>query len=209
MQRAGQRADDSRFCNTDLEDVTADDVHYAKFGDDPALWPTRAWAMLGRGDQMTAAVQYPNSRAYFAARTAGGSPWTRGVDPFRDVADTNAELVGETIWRQVLLLVRTFGGRDREATERAEQAALVRELFGDPFPPHAFAAGWRTSDVTELATSIYVGRARARLFVLADALEEAGCDSPAVLNHCRGPGGFAHRRAVAHRIRPLHIIRRR
>ncbi len=35
------------------------------------------------------------------------------------------------------------------------------------------------------------GRAFDRMPILADALEESGCDSADVLSHCRGPGPHA------------------
>jgi hypothetical protein len=39
-----------------------------------------------------------------------------------------------------------------------------------------------------LAQAIYDDRAFDRLPILADALEEAGCDTADILAHCRGPG---------------------
>ena len=47
---------------------------------------------------------------------------------------------------------------------------------------------WLTSTVLDLARAIYVERAFDRLPILADALEDAGCDSADVLAHCRGEG---------------------
>ncbi len=44
---------------------------------------------------------------------------------------------------------------------------------------------WRTETVRLLAEGIEAERAFDRLPILADALEEAGCDVPAILNHCR------------------------
>jgi hypothetical protein len=46
----------------------------------------------------------------------------------------------------------------------------------------------RSEAVVALAREIDADRAFDRLLVLADALEEAGCDAPDVLAHCRGPG---------------------
>jgi hypothetical protein len=45
-----------------------------------------------------------------------------------------------------------------------------------------------TTTVQQLAESIYSDRAFDRLQVLADALEEAGCDNADILAHCRSPG---------------------
>ena len=51
---------------------------------------------------------------------------------------------------------------------------------------------WKTSDVMGLVKTIAVRRVFDRLPVLADALEEAGCDDADVLDHCRA--GHPHAR---------------
>jgi hypothetical protein len=67
-------------------------------------------------------------------------------------------------------------------------AGLLRDIFGDPFRPAPFEARWRSADAVGLAHGIYADRAFGRMPILADALEEAGCDHPQTLAHCRGPG---------------------
>jgi hypothetical protein len=66
--------------------------------------------------------------------------------------------------------------------------SLLRDIFGNPFRPVTFVPAWRTSATVGLARSMYDARDFAAMPVLADALEEAGCDSADVLAHCRGPG---------------------
>jgi hypothetical protein len=51
-----------------------------------------------------------------------------------------------------------------------------------------FEAAWRTENVMLLAEGIQKNAAFDRLPILADALQDAGCDAAAILNHCRGPG---------------------
>ena len=68
---------------------------------------------------------------------------------------------------------------------------LVRCLFGNPFRPAAFDPAWRTSAAAGLAACAYDLRAFHDLPVLADALEEAGCDDPVMLAHCRAGGPHA------------------
>ena len=72
--------------------------------------------------------------------------------------------------------------------ERIEQCRLVRDIFGNPFRPVAVEPSWLTSTVVQLAEGIYSDRAFDRLPILADALQDAGCDSDDILNHCRQPG---------------------
>jgi len=68
------------------------------------------------------------------------------------------------------------------------QPAMLRDIFGDPFGPVPADPRWLTSAAVTLARSMYDSRDFAPMPVLADALEEAGCDNPDVLAHCRGPG---------------------
>jgi hypothetical protein len=83
---------------------------------------------------------------------------------------------------------------DMEASKR-RQAALLRDLLGNPFrPPPALAPSvlaFNGGTVPKLAAAIYEERAFGRLPVLADALEDAGCTDPAILNHCRSGGEHA------------------
>ncbi|WP_246523568.1 hypothetical protein [Gemmata palustris] len=72
--------------------------------------------------------------------------------------------------------------------ERAAQAAILREIVGNPFRPVIFEQEWRTSDVLSLAKGIYELSAFDRMPILADALQDAGCDNSDILNHCRGAG---------------------
>ena len=52
--------------------------------------------------------------------------------------------------------------------------------FRGPYNP-----SWHTPSVVALAATIYADRAWDRMPILADAFEEAGCDDPRVLDHCR------------------------
>jgi hypothetical protein len=83
---------------------------------------------------------------------------------------------------------------DREAACR-RQFEVVRPyilcIFGNPFRPVAVDPAWLTSTVVQLAQGIYDDRAFDRLPILADALQDAGCDNDDVLNHCRGDGPHA------------------
>jgi len=65
---------------------------------------------------------------------------------------------------------------------------LLRDIIGNPFRRVTADLRWLTSTAVVLARSIYEERAFDRLPILADALEEAGCDNPDVLAHCRGDG---------------------
>jgi hypothetical protein len=72
-----------------------------------------------------------------------------------------------------------------EHVEEIQQISVLREIFGNPFRPITFNPAWRTSDVMLLAQGIYGEKAFDRMPILADALQDAGCDSDDMLNHCR------------------------
>lgn len=67
------------------------------------------------------------------------------------------------------------------------QADLLRDIFGNPFRPVAFDPGWRTATAVALAREMYDAREFDRMPILADAIEEAGCDAVDLLAHCRDP----------------------
>ena len=82
--------------------------------------------------------------------------------------------------------------------EKARQCDILRDIIGNPFRPVAFNTAWspwNNGTVSKLAQAAYDDRQlpsghldAVRLAILADALEEAGCQGTAILEHCRGPG---------------------
>jgi hypothetical protein len=72
--------------------------------------------------------------------------------------------------------------------EGAAQCDLLRDLFGpllfrSPTLDHA----WLTSTALALAREMYDTRDFAAMPILADALQDAGCENADILTHCRGP----------------------
>jgi hypothetical protein len=76
--------------------------------------------------------------------------------------------------------------------ESSAQCCLLRDIFHNPFQPmptlNPAWLTWNGGIVPTLAQAIYDKRAFNCLPVLADALEEAGCDNEEIMAHCRGPG---------------------
>ena len=94
----------------------------------------------------------------------------------------------EAIWLDEL--ARTQDRQAADAARRREihtQALTLHDIFGNPFRPVTVDPAWLTLTVTSLAQAIYDERAFDRLPILADALEDAGCDHADILNHCRQP----------------------
>jgi hypothetical protein len=77
--------------------------------------------------------------------------------------------------------------------EQRHQCDLLRDIFGPaPFRPlprlNAAWMAWEGGTVPKFAAAAYEERAFDRLPILADALEEAGCDAVELLSHLRGTG---------------------
>lgn len=69
-----------------------------------------------------------------------------------------------------------------------DHSDFIRCICGNPFRPVSVDLTWLTDIGRTLATGIYADRAFDRLPILADALQDAGCDSDDLLNHLRGDG---------------------
>lgn len=66
---------------------------------------------------------------------------------------------------------------------------LALDLCGpNPFRPVVYPDSWKSESAIALARTAYDTRNFTLMPILADALEEASCDHPEVLTHCRGPG---------------------
>jgi hypothetical protein len=64
--------------------------------------------------------------------------------------------------------------------------SVVWEVVGNPFEPADFTS-WRTSTAVLLAQQMYESGDFSAMPILADALQDAGCDNDDVLTHCREP----------------------
>ncbi len=124
------------------------------------------------------------ARRAFAASTAAPGVWT-GIG-------TVYLLIDPLVMIDPGMAALNTSDRIRSITDgRSSDADLLRCIVGNPFRPVAFAPSWRSETAVTLASGIYADRAFDRLPILADALEEVGCDHADVLTHCRGPGPHA------------------
>jgi hypothetical protein len=71
------------------------------------------------------------------------------------------------------------------AAQHLAMRGAVWEVVGTPFRPHTFNPEWRTDTVQSLTTQMYESRDFGAMPILADALQDAGCDDEQVLTHCR------------------------
>ncbi len=84
------------------------------------------------------------------------------------------------------------GAKERkEKTERKARCDLIRDIMGNLFRPVTADLSWLTwkdGTVVNVAQAIYDERRFSDMPILADALEEAGCNNADILNHCRYQG---------------------
>src|SRR5207248_912805 len=117
------------------------------------------------------------------------------ADHPRSISELAPELEGRPgNWRFTYVLIPDHA--DRAAMElgklialftpRAldhDVASLIHDVLGNPFRPVTLDPLWRTSTVLALAEGVYADRAFDRLPILADALQDAGCDNEDILAH--------------------------
>jgi hypothetical protein len=151
---------------------------------DPAGAPFAAWAAVGGDRVFTTVAASAAWAAGEAAEAAAGIQHTpTDADPWPVTSPEQLPL------RQGQALRAEWGG----------QAALLRCIAGNPFrPPPPVPPGWLTwnnGTIPRLAQAAYEERQlpsghldSARLAVLSDALEEAGCQDAKLLAHLRSAG---------------------
>lgn len=153
---------------------------YTAAFDDPAttaaaeLMERYADGLVGESERL-----YPNT---FSHNSLICDMWNG--DAFRSAFRAAGRIVGD------------FGlqfnhGPKRERAMQSEleaQSALFKDIFGNPFRPVIVDPSWLTSTAASLARQIYNSRDFSPMPILADALQDAGCEDEAVLSHCRGEG---------------------
>jgi hypothetical protein len=107
------------------------------------------------------------------------------IRPFITLYYTVEEVQGYVAYREEQGL--PHDDRQRLADIYAECIRLAKQWCRDRWGA-LWDSAWRTLTVMNLAQAIDSERAFDRLPILADALEEAGCDQPVILSHCRQPG---------------------
>jgi hypothetical protein len=116
-----------------------------------------AWAETGRLPRGLRAKDYPPDGIFFNKLAVRSAEGTAAAGSWRAPGpDVPATLVG-----------------------------LLRDIFGNPFRPVSFSTEWRTDTALTLAQQMYDGREFGAMPILADALQDAGCDSDDILAHCR------------------------
>jgi hypothetical protein len=136
----------------------------------------RAWAF----ERLTESLR-PGSRRTTGKRKPRANP----VSPRAAGCDGNSRQPSESV-RPCL---PDFDLVYKEA--HRNQCAVLRDLVGNPFHQVQVDPSWihpNDSAVKKIARAIYQERQFNDMPILADALEEAGCDNEDILSHCRSEG---------------------
>jgi hypothetical protein len=108
-------------------------------------------------------------------------PGERAVVQAAEYATARQDLVG--LCHPAVMQVLTL--TENDASQPLSN--ILRDIFGNPFRPVIFDAEWRTSTAVTLARQMYDNRDFNAMTILADALQDAGCDDEVILNHCHYP----------------------
>jgi hypothetical protein len=128
----------------------------------------RLWGEVG-----SAVARSTHALGGAAWATTRQSAWVAAWDAAWDARMVARDFIPGTDWEQ----------------ERVWQAGLLRDLVGNPFRKPRIDPAWLQQGdgvVGKLARVIYDEDRYGDLPILGDALEEAGCTSAEVLDHCRG-----------------------
>jgi hypothetical protein len=134
-------------------------------------------------------IALPTVMPITIGRTTRTTPgWTELRDSWR-VAHASAGAAGpdDGLFGNAMHYAARDGGQGRD-TEDPSQAALIREILGDPLQEIVVPPEWRTSAAVALAKQMHDRRDFSAAPILADALQDAGCEDQSILDHLRGPG---------------------
>jgi len=134
------------------------------------------------GDATRKELSAANRDATAAFREARGTPSSQPTG-----AAVKASRPNNLQGAMIETLVHISGGRDNPWEEALH--SMIHDVFDNRFFRIVrLEPGLRTSTVTALALQMYESRDFSAMPILADALQDAGCDNDEVLNHCRGAG---------------------
>jgi hypothetical protein len=77
---------------------------------------------------------------------------------------------------------------ERQSRRLTLHATFARDIIGNPFRPVDVDPSWLTDTVLALARLADESGDFSIMPILADALQDAGCDDASVLDHCRSSG---------------------
>jgi hypothetical protein len=142
-------------------------------------------------------LEIPEDRARLLGRAALVGEWAETGAAPPEVADRHLFIGFDPDPKNAFRSTAGAPGGWKNGQPAVERAVwLLREVFGNPFATRRkrkgdprrgsmFHASWRTATVLTLANQMYASRDFSAMPILADALQDAGCDNDDILSHCR------------------------
>ncbi len=139
-------------------------------------------------------------RELLHVRAAHVESWAdSGVIPVEATHGVNLVFFNRRPGEGFMSTVRAPAGWNKGGAAKKRAVWALHEVFGNPFTTGRKRKGeprrgwqldrkWRTDTVLLLARAMYDSRNFGAMPILADALQDAGCDNTEILNHCRVPG---------------------
>jgi len=151
---------------------------------------------------------------YTAAETAADTTANKGFNALGIASWTGNAMGAEA---EASAKARPYSKRGKVAFEAAHKQAFsvlcdyIRDIFG-PLPFRSVALdfdwlAWNDRTIPRMAQTVYDERAFDRLAVLADALEDAGCDNEDILSHLPARTGVARPRLLGCRPHPRQGVK--
>ncbi len=153
----------------------------------------RCFELLDKLERCTVIPHHNSFRPFYneetGVRAALPELWQRRDDPLRSARVAVARAVQNARQHTLATSEMVALGAHRRSydglLEKRAHCKLFREVFGNPFRPVAFSSSWRTDTAVSLARTMYESREFGAMPILADALQDAGCDNADILDHCR------------------------
>jgi hypothetical protein len=106
--------------------------------------------------------------------------------PLAEVGTRAAQAAVQAQTGAVLLIPVASAAFDAAVAEQMSvMRSVVWEVVGNPFRAVNFSPEWRTHTAIAIARQMYDSREFSAMPILADALQDAGCDNEELLQHCR------------------------
>ena len=132
---------------------------------------------------------YANGRAYLIEAVRAAERWADGDTTVDLGPHARFYVCFPSAWHAAHEGTAGAVANWAESTHKRRATRLLldnlRCVFGNPFRPTAVDPHWLTETVVSLARAMYDGRDFIPMPILADALQDVGCDDAEVLAHCR------------------------
>jgi hypothetical protein len=139
------------------------------------------WAQLIGHDEPVALSRWILHELAWAAAYATTTPIPLAGVGMRVAAALVADRTGDSG-----VLPQGVPGRERAELEAGVALrGVLWDVVGNPFRPVPFDPRWTSDTAVSLAKGMYETRDFSAMPILADALQDAGCDAEALLRHCR------------------------